>query len=414
MSSKVFTALLNRKKSIEQSQTNSAPTPTPATRGTSAKANYDPHANGNHGNVGGSAGSKKSLKRKGDHSHSASASNPHPNPNTKHSTQSEQLFKKAKTSPTPPAPASSPMPTPTRVRQLSALQQKMASKLAGARFRWLNEKLYTCTSDEAYQYFQQHPEEFDEYHKGFGVQVKEWPVSPLDEFIQYLKSRPTLIAGDFGCGEARLAASVPNKVHSFDLVAHNERVVACNMSHVPLADGTLDVAIFCLSLMGVDFMSFIREAHRVLKTSGTLLVSEVRSRFEESGIDVFINAVIAVGFTLKRKDMKNQMFATLEFQKTAGGKNKNANSVQSPSSVSSSSKSSDFSSTPSKGGKSGSTKKGASASASTSSSKSNAPTAKTSFTHPPSKSNKKAQQSGDKKSNGPEEPVLTACIYKKR
>jgi len=157
-------------------------------------------------------------------------------------------------------------PAGSGVRQLSVLQQKMAAKLAGARFRWLNEKLYTCTGSEAWEYFQAHPEEFDEYHRGFGVQVLDWPSNPLDGCIAFLKQRsPALIAGDFGCGEARLAASVPNQVHSFDLVAVNERVTACNISAVPLQDGALDVAIFCLSLMGVDFLAFIREAHRTLK-----------------------------------------------------------------------------------------------------------------------------------------------------
>jgi len=63
---------------------------------------------------------------------------------------------------------------------------------------------------------------------------------------------------------------VPNKVHSFDLVAANERVTACNISRVPLPNASLDVAIFCLSLMGVDFIKFIHEAHRTLKQgSGT-------------------------------------------------------------------------------------------------------------------------------------------------
>jgi len=155
---------------------------------------------------------------------------------------------------------------------------------------------------------------------------------------------------------------VPNKVHSFDLVAANERVTACNISRVPLPNASLDVAIFCLSLMGVDFIKFIHEAHRTLKQgsghnedcrqmrerlrlrklsaamthplsllflsllipcvqlcSGSLLISEVRSRFEEAGIDVFIRAVKDVGFTLRRKDMRNAMFATLEFVKSNKG-----------------------------------------------------------------------------------------------
>lgn len=53
--------------------------------------------------------------------------------------------------------------------------------------------------------------------------------------------------------------------------------------------------------------------------SGSLLISEVRSRFEEAGIDVFIRAVKDVGFTLRRKDMRNAMFATLEFVKSNKG-----------------------------------------------------------------------------------------------
>ena len=37
---------------------------------------------------------------------------------------------------------------------------------------------------------------------------------------------------DFGCGEAVIAQSISNKVHSFDLVAKNEFVTACDMAKV--------------------------------------------------------------------------------------------------------------------------------------------------------------------------------------
>ena len=43
---------------------------------------------------------------------------------------------------------------------------------------------------------------------------------------------PEAIVADFGCGEARLAESVPNKVHSFDLVACKPHVTACNIATV--------------------------------------------------------------------------------------------------------------------------------------------------------------------------------------
>jgi len=53
------------------------------------------------------------------------------------------------------------------------------------------------------------------------------------------------------------------RVHSFDLVASDPGVVACNMAEVPLGDAFADVAVFSLALMGTDYGSFLEEAHRV-------------------------------------------------------------------------------------------------------------------------------------------------------
>lgn len=79
--------------------------------------------------------------------------------------------------------------------------------------------------------------------------------------------RPTMhVIADFGCGEAQLAKSVVQKVHSFDLVAANDLVTACDMAHVPLTKASVDVAVFCLSLMGTNLQDYITEANRVLKT----------------------------------------------------------------------------------------------------------------------------------------------------
>jgi hypothetical protein len=78
------------------------------------------------------------------------------------------------------------------------------------------------------------------------------------------------VVGDFGAGEACIAKTVSDRhqVHSFDHVAIDERVVACDISHVPLESSTLDVAIFCLSLMGSNFTDYVREAHRCLRLDG--------------------------------------------------------------------------------------------------------------------------------------------------
>jgi ribosomal RNA-processing protein 8 len=75
-----------------------------------------------------------------------------------------------------------------------------------------------------------------------------------------------LIVADFGCGEARLAQSVKNKVHSFDFVATNEHVTECDMKNVPLKADTCDIAVFCLSLMGKNVVDFVTEANRILKS----------------------------------------------------------------------------------------------------------------------------------------------------
>jgi len=40
------------------------------------------------------------------------------------------------------------------------------------------------------------------------------------------------VVADFGCGEALIAQSITNKVYSFDLIAKNKFVTACNMAKV--------------------------------------------------------------------------------------------------------------------------------------------------------------------------------------
>ncbi|KAF9271659.1 25S rRNA (adenine645-N1)-methyltransferase, partial [Linnemannia elongata] len=173
--------------------------------------------------------------------------------------------KKEKKAAATPAPA--PVAPAAKQPKLTKLQEQMKKTLAGGKFRFLNEQLYTTTGEEAFDLFQSKPELFDEYHEGFRSQVELWPQNPVDIFISQLKpmSKDTVIA-DLGCGDAQIAAELPkHNVLSFDLVAKNDRVTACDIAHLPLEDASVDVAIFCLSLMGTDFLKFLREAYRVLK-----------------------------------------------------------------------------------------------------------------------------------------------------
>jgi ubiquinone/menaquinone biosynthesis C-methylase UbiE len=43
----------------------------------------------------------------------------------------------------------------------------------------------------------------------------------------------------------------------------------------------LDIGVFSLSLMGTNYVDFLREANRVIKPGGKLFIAEVTSRFAD-------------------------------------------------------------------------------------------------------------------------------------
>ncbi|KAK4426120.1 Ribosomal RNA-processing protein 8 [Sesamum alatum] len=209
----------------------------------------------------------------------------------------------------------------------SSFLDKMKARLSGGYFRMINEKLYTCSGDEALKYFTEDPSLFNVYHSGYQEQMSRWPEQPNDIIIKWIKDRsPSLVVADFGCGDARLAKSVKNKVFSFDLVSNDPSVIACDMSNTPLDSSTVDVAVFCLSLMGTNFPNYLQEANRVLKPNGWLLIAEVKSRFDPTtgGADPnkFVKAICELGFTSTSKDFSNKMFILFHFKKKEKQKSK--------------------------------------------------------------------------------------------
>ncbi|XP_037452109.1 ribosomal RNA-processing protein 8-like isoform X1 [Triticum dicoccoides] len=232
--------------------------------------------------------------------------------------------------PAPPADAASPLEKRRRKageaaaipkgRKPTSLLEKMRARLSGGHFRMLNEKLYTCSGQDAFDYFKNEPELFDVYHAGYQEQMSHWPEQPVNVIIKWLKSHnKSWTVADFGCGNAAVAKNVKNKVFSIDLVSDDPSVIACDMAHTPLEPSSVDVAIFCLSLMGTNFPSYLQEANRVLKPSGWLLIAEVRSRLDPdtggADPDKFSEAISQLGFSLISKDEKNKMFVLFYFRK---------------------------------------------------------------------------------------------------
>jgi ribosomal RNA-processing protein 8 len=82
--------------------------------------------------------------------------------------------------------------------KLSPLQQKMKEQLESSRFRWINEQLYTTTSNEALALMKESPEYFEVYHKGYRAQVEKWPVNPVDAIIAWLNKQKELVVVDLG------------------------------------------------------------------------------------------------------------------------------------------------------------------------------------------------------------------------
>ncbi|XP_068601274.1 ribosomal RNA-processing protein 8 [Brachionichthys hirsutus] len=197
----------------------------------------------------------------------------------------------------------------------ASLRSRMEQRLQSARFRYINEVLYSTTSGEARRMFRQDPEAFWIYHRGYTAQVQRWPANPVDEIVSYIQQKPpSLVVADFGCGDCKIARSVKNKVHSFDLAAACDLVTVCDMANVPLPDASVDVAVFCLSLMGTNLADFLAEANRVLKMGGVLKIAEVASRFEN--VRSFATALAALGFKMVSKDTENTHFSSFELRKT--------------------------------------------------------------------------------------------------
>lgn len=217
------------------------------------------------------------------------------------------------------AKAVAAVPAPPK---LTPLQASMREKLISARFRHLNETLYTRPSAEAFNLFKESPEMFTEYHEGFRRQVEVWPQNPVESFLDEVRRRArtrhppknqqqhrggkgdagsaaaadaqplprnratnVCTIADLGCGDARLASELQRDkaklkldVLSFDLHSPHPLVTKADIANLPLANGSVDVAIFCLALMGTNWIDFIEEAYRVLRWKGELWVAEIKSR----------------------------------------------------------------------------------------------------------------------------------------
>jgi superfamily II DNA or RNA helicase len=178
-------------------------------------------------------------------------------------------------------------------------------------FSQMNARIGSSASETTNRRFNESSDEWYLYHSLYKEARKSWIEVPYAVIAESLAKRPDWIIGDFGCGEALLSTIIPNKVYNFDHVAINESVEACDMMRTSLPDETLDVAVFSLSLMGLNWSDYIREAHRVLRPGGFIEIAEPASKWEEGKLEQLKSVIEKPGFQLVGQPRNSQQFIYL-------------------------------------------------------------------------------------------------------
>ena len=171
------------------------------------------------------------------------------------------------------------------------------------------------------------PDEFREYHRQREISKESWVEDPVDRVADIINSwsnRYTRII-DMGCGMNKLKTVVnANKtVQGVDHmnVSPDATVIEADMSNLNgiVDDNSKDVAVFCLSLWGVNYKEYFTEAYRILDADGRMIIVEPSSKFGTdkhfSTIDEFVDDVENYGFERTGKVETHNNFVYLKFTK---------------------------------------------------------------------------------------------------
>lgn len=185
---------------------------------------------------------------------------------------------------------------------------KYRKEMESGQFRYQNEFLYTTDSKESLKYFTENNNDLDAYHKGYNNQIASWPKRPLDVIINMIERKTNKYQDcklvDLGCGLGELyekfydkkkqSLKVFKEIYSYDFKAFKPHIKVVDIAKLPHEDESQDVAVFCLSLMGKNYLDFQKEARRVLAKNGTQIVAEVNSRF--ASFKIWSRMVESMGF----------------------------------------------------------------------------------------------------------------------
>ena len=179
-----------------------------------------------------------------------------------------------------------------------------------------HQKASTSTSTRMHEWFSEDKSRWKDYHKVREENIKDWVENPITVIAERLNENPGQVVADLGCGMNRLKDLVKNYKawYSFDHCAVDPSVVEadCSDLHEYLGDESVDSAVFCMSLWGTNYLDSIKEAHRYLKTGGTLYVVEPKEKVDQS---VLLGEVVQLGFNLTNLVLERNGKTYFEYKK---------------------------------------------------------------------------------------------------
>lgn len=161
-----------------------------------------------------------------------------------------------------------------------------------------NRRGKTTNSKRLHKEITENPEEWYEYHKARHENMKTWNEIPYEYIASKIKNKNRIVA-DFGCGENLMKTFIPNnKVYSFDHIAIDDSVIACDMANTPLKNESIDIAVFSLALWGTNFEDYFKEAYRLLNYDGLMYIAEPSKTYTKEDRDELLDILRRNGFTL--------------------------------------------------------------------------------------------------------------------